>query len=218
VQERITLLSNPSVEPVTLADAKAWLRVDTTDDDALITGLIPAARTLCEAIVKKTFVQQQYAWSFDYFPNRLVVTPATVVWDSWLNSRLYPYTYAQQIYVPRPPLISVDSITFYDVNNVQQTLASNQYLVELGTPGRISPLPGSQWPMTADRLYSATVNFTSGEGNSASAIQANEVLAIKQLVAHFYRNREAVIVGATAADVPLGVRSLLGASRWGFYA
>jgi uncharacterized phiE125 gp8 family phage protein len=43
-----TTFSAEGAEPVTLADAKAWLKVDIADDDLLITELITTARRDCE--------------------------------------------------------------------------------------------------------------------------------------------------------------------------
>ena len=216
MQEVITLVTAPASEPVSLADAKAWLRVDITDDDALITGLIPAARMVCEAICKKSFVNRQYMWTFDYFPNRLVVQPATVVWDSWLNARLYPYTQAQVLTPPKTPLVSIDLIQYYDLTGTLQTLSSAAYTVETGTMGRVSPTPGTQWPATQDRIGCVLITFTAGEGASSANVDANVITAINMLVAHWYRNREAVMTGS-ATEVPLGVKSLLGPSRSGWY-
>jgi uncharacterized phiE125 gp8 family phage protein len=45
-------------EPITLAQAKAWLRVTHTDEDAIITALITAARQICEGYISKSFVER----------------------------------------------------------------------------------------------------------------------------------------------------------------
>ncbi|HVW94201.1 MAG TPA: hypothetical protein VHB74_16540, partial [Devosia sp.] len=38
------LLEGPAAEPVTLADAKAFLKLDASDEDALVSTLVTAAR------------------------------------------------------------------------------------------------------------------------------------------------------------------------------
>ena len=45
----------PTSEPVTLAEAKNFLRVTITDDDLLISSLITAAREACEAFTGRSF-------------------------------------------------------------------------------------------------------------------------------------------------------------------
>ena len=44
----LTLVSPPAAEPVTLAEAKSHLKLDTSDEDTLIASLITAARARAE--------------------------------------------------------------------------------------------------------------------------------------------------------------------------
>jgi uncharacterized phiE125 gp8 family phage protein len=219
MQEVLTVATPPSLEPVSLDDAKGWLRVelDFTDDDDLITALIPAARGIVEAKLKQSLVNRVYLWVLDYFPNRLVLTPTSVVWDSWLNSRLYPYTQAQVLTVPKPPLVSVGSIAYYDTSAVLTTLSSGAYTVATGNPGRISPTPGTTWPATQDRIGSVRITFTAGVGTLATDVPPQAILAIKMLVSHWYRNREAV-TDKPYSEIPKGVDALLSSLKRGWYA
>lgn len=57
--EQFIVLTPPTVEPVTLTDAKAYMRVDFSDDDTLITNLISRARSLCETITARAWAPQQ---------------------------------------------------------------------------------------------------------------------------------------------------------------
>ena len=54
----LQLITPPAIEPVTLAEAKAHLKVDTTDDDTLITSLIAAARARAEWHTRRAFITQ----------------------------------------------------------------------------------------------------------------------------------------------------------------
>jgi uncharacterized phiE125 gp8 family phage protein len=45
-------------EPVTLDQAKAWLKVTHDDEDDIITALITAARQVCEGYVSKSFIER----------------------------------------------------------------------------------------------------------------------------------------------------------------
>jgi uncharacterized phiE125 gp8 family phage protein len=47
------LLTPPAVEPVPLADAKAYLRVEHDDDDDVISGIIEGARLQIEAQTRR---------------------------------------------------------------------------------------------------------------------------------------------------------------------
>lgn len=212
MQEVLNLITGPATELVSLSDMHTHLRIDFDDDDGWITDAIISARIWAEAYLKRSFIARTYQWMLDYFPNRSILTPQTTVWDSWLNSRIYPYLAGAVIHVPKPPLMSVTSITYYDTNGNVQTLDSSQYLVYPGTPGRISPSVGNQYPATQDRLGSVTIEFVAGE----TSTYLSEALAIKMLVASWYWQRE----GTSDVDykeVPMGVKSLLNATSSGFY-
>jgi len=64
----LELISPPAVEPVTLDEAKAHLKVDTTDDDALIATLISAARAKAEWHTGRAFVTQGWTLWLDRWP------------------------------------------------------------------------------------------------------------------------------------------------------
>lgn len=95
-------------EPVSLSDAKAQCRVDFTDDDALITRLITAARKSIENFC------------------RISIVPKTVT--VWLEATEVPRSnYAQPFQVreqfnkfelPYGPVSSVDSVTSIDSDGV----------------------------------------------------------------------------------------------------
>ncbi len=82
----LQLNTPPAEEPVTLAQAKAWLKVETDDEDALIAALIPAARARAEWHTGRAFVTQH--------------------WTLWLDGLGDGY-----IEIPLAPLVSVESVT-----------------------------------------------------------------------------------------------------------
>jgi hypothetical protein len=106
----------PTAEPVTLAQAKRFLRVEFPDDDDLITGLIQAAREACENFTDRSFCIKGYRQSLDSFP---------YFTDTMLSQMAYPpsyyslprysttlWNYSQMIKLFKPPLVAVDRITF----------------------------------------------------------------------------------------------------------
>jgi uncharacterized phiE125 gp8 family phage protein len=72
------LLIPPAVEPVSLAEAKGYLRVEHADDDDLIAALIASARAHVEAQTRRALVTQTWRHSLDIWPtgHRVVVLPA----------------------------------------------------------------------------------------------------------------------------------------------
>ena len=55
----------PAVEPVTLTEAKLYLRVDNTNEDTLITDLITAARMVAESWLRRSLITQTWQLAFD---------------------------------------------------------------------------------------------------------------------------------------------------------
>lgn len=149
-------------EPVTLAEAKLHLRVDGTDEDALITAMIAAARETCEDRIEGTIPTTGWKLTLDAFP--------------------------AVIKVPRGPLVSVQSVKYLDTTGVQQTLSPLDYLMDtVSTPGYIVPAYDKAWPETRDQINAVEVEYTAGGAAPAHAITAWMLLAIGDM----YANREA---------------------------
>ncbi len=179
-------------DPVTLAEAKQHLRIETTDtdDDALVTSLVTAATNWCQSFQGRKYVAQQVIEKYDSFPG----TDGTIV-------------------LPYPPLISVTSIQYVDTAGDTQTLSSSLYTVDTtNEPGRIVPAYSEVWPTTRGHINDVTITYQAGYG-SASSVPAPIKAAIKMMVAHLYENREQVVMGITAMEVPMGVRELLWSDR-----
>lgn len=105
---RTIRLTAPATEPVTLADAKAHLLVDHTDDDAYITGLISVARDMAEKYCNRYFADATAALLFDGFPS----------------------TSDGPLFVPVPDVQSVDAVSYIDADNASQAVAGTTYNAE----------------------------------------------------------------------------------------
>lgn len=176
----------PTVEPVTLEEAKLHLRVDddnTTEDD-LIESLITVAREHAEAFTNRAFLQQTLRMKMDEFPC--------------------------VIQLPRPQLISVSSIQYVDTAGVTQTLSASLYRVDSDSdPARITPAYGQSWPSTQDITGAVTVTYVAGYGAAATAVPTGIRQAILMLIGTLYENREDIIAGVSAMELPLTSRVLL---------
>lgn len=172
----LTLKVAPSVEPVTLAEAKLHCKVDTTDDDALITALIVAARQQAEHRTGRALVTQQWELTLDRFVERIAL--------------------------PRPALVSVQSVKYLDDNGVQQTLANTEYqVVTSELVGFIQSAYGKSWPSCRVQPDSVVIAYTCGYG-AADAVPVSLKSWIKMAVATLYAQREAIITGTIVAEVP----------------
>ncbi len=210
--QNLVMTSPPASEPVSLATAKLHLRVTITNDDALITALITAARELCEKETHRSFVTRNYEVRLNRFPP----TFAMAYLPAYSDERSPGGTYGM-IRIPKPPLVSVNSIGYVDQNGTVQTLASNQYLVDTGgvLQGAITPAFGLTWPQTRYQLDAILIEITAGYGNAA-AVPASICQAMLLCIGHWYRNRESVTPTAFT-ELPMGAKALLSSFKWGSY-
>lgn len=179
-----------TADPVTVAEAKAHLRVGFSEDDTLIEGLIASATAEAQTITRRQLV--------------------TATWKLLLRD--FPAG-DEPIRVPLPPLQSVSSVKYFDTNGTEQTIASANYIVDIASePGRIALAPDKTWPGVQDRINAVTVEFIAGYGDP-SAVPERIKTAIKQLVGHWYENREAATLGIEAKEVPLAFERLLWSER-----
>lgn len=196
----LKLITPPAVEPVTLNEAKAHMRVDGTDEDSLIEQLIKVARRWCEKYQRRAYITQTWELWLDGWPQ-----------DAAGNSSDY-------IYIPRPPLQSVSSVKYYDTDDVEYTLDGADYFVDdKSEPGRIVLAYGKSWPSTTLRPANGIcVTFVTGYGNTGDDVPGEVKQAILLLVAHWFEHREAVQIGSgrsISREVEFAVRALLGPSR-----
>jgi uncharacterized phiE125 gp8 family phage protein len=116
-----------------------------------------------------------------------------------------------EILVPRPPLISVSSITYVDGNGTTQTLSAAAYKVDTDSePGRITPAYGYCWPTTRAEINAIAITYVAGYATRA-AVPASIKQAMLLLIGHWYENREAV--GQVGGTVAMAVESLLWSQR-----
>ena len=99
--------------------------------------------------------------------------------------------------------MSVDSVSYIDVNGVAQGLGASQYKVDLVTePARVVPAYGTTWPGARNEIAAVTVNYTCGYG-AASAVPEAIKSWIKLQVGAMYENREAFATGRGIVAVEL---------------
>ncbi|MDR8400108.1 head-tail connector protein [Paraburkholderia sp. USG1] len=150
----LQLISAPTVEPLSLAEAKLHLRVDINDDDALIGALIAAARDYAQGETHKQMVSARWKQVLDSFPGpSLIGIPYG-----------RPYTLpGHAIYLQRAPVIRVLSIQYLDMTGVVQTMPDTDYTVDYSSePVRITPVFGQIWPIPLPQIGAVWVNFDAG--------------------------------------------------------
>lgn len=186
----LRLITGPTVEPVSLAEAKAHLRVDVDADDGLIGALIATARAHIEQIARPQLAMITQTWD--------------KIFDDW------PAT----VFELRPwPLQAVTSISYTTAAGVTTTWSSANYVIDTASePGRVALVDGVSWPsVTLRRLNGVAIRFTAGYGASGAAVPLALRQAILMLVGHWYENREAFTIGQgfTSTATPMAVDALI---------
>lgn len=180
---QLIIKTPPTSEPVTLAEAKAHLRVSWADDDALITAYAQAARSGVEAYLKAACLVTVYQLTLDCFP--------------------------PTIELPVGPVLTATgfSIKYIDDAGDEKTLAGDKYKLSLGERAIVRPSYGNTWPTTRAELDAVTVEFQAGwtAGTLPPVIKAAVLLWLGDL----YGNRENTLLGTTAVELPTGVKNLL---------
>lgn len=188
------LVSRSTTAVVSLEQMKLHLRVDTDDDDDLILAIEQAA--------------VEHIDGPDGSLQRAIVDQT---WDLKLCG------FSWYIEVPLPPLISIESVKYYDADGVLQTADDETYeAVNIGSksPGRIILKSGSSWPAVYTQSEPVIVRFRAGYMDTGQSpaepnVPKPIIAAIKLMAGTLYAHRETVVIGQTAVEVPFAAEWLL---------
>lgn len=180
------LINEPAIELITLSEMKEYARVLYDAEDQLLVELIKSAREWCEDFTGIAFITQQRQASYSVMPNK------------------------RELSLSRGPLQSVTQIQIFN-RNAQATDfdVDNIYVDTASVPGRIVLHDNVVWPPMQRAANGMVIDYVAGYGNAGSDVPAPIRLAIKQLVLHWFENRELCADGAAANRAPMTVEVLL---------
>lgn len=182
----LILNTPPATEPVSLAEAKAHLRVTHADDDAYITSLVVGARRAVEARTGLALIDQG--------------------WSQWLDR--WPDCAAASLSLA--PVSAITDIVTYGEDGTPATYdAAHYYLDAASKPGRAVIRPGRLPPLAGRRVNGIEVRFTAGFGALPAAVPQDLKQALLLLVAHWFENRG----DGGAASLPLPAAEILSRHR-----
>lgn len=180
------LVTPASAALVTLAEAKAHLRVDHSDEDTYIQALINAAVSY-----------------FDGYAGRL---GRAILEQTW---RVDFPAFSDEMRIPLGDVIAISSVSYYDLNNAQQTLASTVYQASVDGIGPYLTLkPAQVWPKTYARTDAVRVTWTAGYGTASANVPPAIKHAALLLIGNWYDNRSTVTADMDS-ELPFAVNALL---------
>lgn len=184
-----SLKTDATVEPVSLEEAKAHLRVDWADDDDYISSIVKAARQVCEDYSGRAFLKQTWVMKLSHLEKHVSLV--------------------------RPKLISVASVKYLDAQrSVVELTKGTGYYIDADVQPALIYVPHPPTSYASDK-YPVTIEFDCGYGIKASDVPERIKQAILLQTGHFYENRENIIVGQGIAQYKLlqGAQYLLDFDR-----
>jgi uncharacterized phiE125 gp8 family phage protein len=179
----------PATEPVTLAEAKAHLRLDSTADDNLLTGLIRAARQEVEQATGTALLEQSWRLALDCWPGN--------------------GTALLKVY----PLREVLSVTLYGSEGEASMLAPENYQVDaLSRPARIH---FDTAPPALRAMNGVEIDFSAGFGEAGADVPDLLKRAMLLLVTHWYEFRAGFGPAEQPVSYPAGYERLVAGYRAG---
>lgn len=164
------VITAPTYEPISAADVAEYIRVDDlATDELLLDGMITAARQYLEQYLNRPIATQTLEEALTGWKDPIVL-------DSSLQS--------------------VTSIKYIDLNGAEQTLASNQYLVDTySEPAQITPAYNVTFPDLYDVPNNVKVRYvagyTSGGSPDTNPMPKPLRFAMMLIIGDLYANREA---------------------------
>jgi uncharacterized phiE125 gp8 family phage protein len=166
------LVTAPTADPVTVAEAKKFLRIDHELDDTEITSFITDATNQAEDFTGWAYMQQTWDLYLDGWPDK------------------------DFIEIRKTPVQSITSIKYTDSDGVEHTFSSSDY--ELDNKSFIPKVVlkyGLSWPSEVLKTVNAIqIRFVAGYAvkgaDPAGNVPEVKKTAIKMLVLDIYEGKE----------------------------
>lgn len=165
-RSNLLVQEGPAVEPLTLAEAKAHLRLDGAEEDAVVSACIVAARQACESYTGLSLITQSWQLYLDRWPLGAVL-------------------------LPRPPVQAVTEVAVLDAAGGRQVLEPERYLLDRAAgPARLMRRGPWSWPQPGRPLGGIEITYRAGFGDSWNHVPAALRQGMLLTVAHFFERRE----------------------------
>ena len=179
------LTTPPAVEPVTLTEVKAHLRLGLSDEDDAITRMIVSARRYLEQQTGLVFITQGWSCFRDAWPE------------------------AGEVKLPVGPVQSLGDVKVLGEDDVAAVIDPAHYFLDSASrPARLVLRASRIWPPPGRAGNGIEIEVTAGFGATASAMPQPLREALLQLVAHWYGHR-----GDESVRLPLTVESIVAEYR-----
>ncbi len=176
----------PVVEPLSLAEVKDHLKVETIADDALITRLITTARQQVEKQINKVLINQSWA----------------IYLDNWL-------AYGE-VELPVSPVNQINNLRTFSIDDIASIVDPSHYYADLVSDPQRLILRGSRiWQKPGRPANGIEIDVTAGFGTEGDSVPGPLRQAMFLLITHWYENRQPDCSGAPIVSVTSALQALL---------
>lgn len=182
---------------VDLDRAKAHLGIDwvqSADQAALLTAYLGAAIAAVEKQAQTLLSERAVTQRLDSLVDRLGRSVIRLDWA---------------------PFVSLQGIDYLDADGVTATLTegAGELRIVAGVPTLLLPPVSGSWPASHLSDGAISIRYTAGYGGDAGETPGDLDAAVLLMVGHLWHNREAVVTGTIATEMPMGVAALCGPYR-----
>lgn len=189
----LQVVAAPAYEPVSLAEARRWVRLESDDtiNTPVLQMLIKAMREDAENLTHRAYIQRTLRLNIDGWP---------------LDDH-----YGTSIELPMPPAASITHLKYVDSDGVTQTLATDQYVLhEELEPAKIIPADGVTWPTVRFQPNAVQVTYVAGyaPGSPSDEASNQEVMPgqlrlwMQTKLGTLFAQREQIVTGTIVAKLP----------------
>ncbi len=181
----VVLIEGPAAEPVSLLEAKNYLRVEHDDDDDLIEALIASARVQVEQAARRVLITQTWRIVLDRWPA-----------SGWIVS-------------PVNPLVSLEAARVHPLEGAAVTLDTDAFTLNAAAAPAIIAFERANVSQPGRTVGGIELDVTAGYGDAVEDVPAPLRQAIRFLVARNYEQRDRV----EKDELPDAVSALIAAYR-----
>lgn len=181
----LQLRAGPAQEPVSLTEAKEFMRLDGTEDDVLVSTLITAARIHIETSLGKILITENWSYFLDKWPK------------------------SKTVYLPLDPIQTIEEIRFHDGLGSFEVIPVEDYSIDIISRHPRLQFNGAKPASSSKKLNQIEIRFTAGFGDLQTDIPSDLKQALLMLATHWFEQRDPIAFGGNFTEVPHTIQALL---------
>lgn len=185
---RVTVVSPPSVDPSSVPELRAHLRIAHTDEDQYLEFLIGVSTEMAQEYTGRKFISQGLEAKFDN------VRRKNVWWSGVLEGAASDVLggIGDSLTLPWAPVQTVSSVSTFDDSDNETTFAAENYRVDTTDPNQLARIvlkETSIWPTDLRNIKSLKVSYVVGYGATSADVPSVIRHGILTLASYLYENR-----------------------------